>query len=117
MSTFCIYTFLNSGCVIFPITQTCFYSFDWSLNKELIQDTKVWFELWSKSGARPNFVIENRIEDISNDYNYQLELRLIKEVTNKGSINFFKTEVSIIEIVIIMVNAIIVKIKCFEKKK
>ena len=63
------YTFLNSGCLIFPITQTCFYNFDWSLNKEVIQDVKVWFELWSKSGARPNFVVENRIEYIS-DFNW-----------------------------------------------
>ncbi len=60
------FTFLNSGCLIFPITQTCFYNFEWSLNKEVIQDVKVWFELWSKSGARPNFVVENRIEYISN---------------------------------------------------
>ena len=43
--------------------------------------------------------------------------RRIKEVTNKGIINFFKTEVSIIEIKTIIINAKIVKIKCFEKKK
>ena len=63
------FTFLNSGCLIFPIAQTCFYNFDWSLNKELIQETKVWFELWAKSGARPNFVVENRVEYIS-DFNW-----------------------------------------------
>tara|TARA_B100001057_G_scaffold498802_1_gene607152 strand:- start:5179 stop:6807 length:1629 start_codon:yes stop_codon:yes gene_type:complete len=63
------FTFLNSGCLIFPITQTCFYNFDWSLNKEIIQDVKLWFELWSKSGARPNFEVENRIEYIS-DFNW-----------------------------------------------
>tara|TARA_B100000886_G_C20413742_1_gene488309 strand:+ start:547 stop:2175 length:1629 start_codon:yes stop_codon:yes gene_type:complete len=63
------FTFLNSGCLIFPINQTCFYNLEWSLNKEIIQDVKVWFELWSKSGARPNFVVENRIEYIS-DFNW-----------------------------------------------
>ena len=63
------FTFLNSGCLIFPIAQTCFYNLDWSLNKELIQETKVWFELWAKSGARPNFVVENRVEYIS-DFNW-----------------------------------------------
>ena len=63
------FTFLNSGCLIFPIAQTCFYSFDWSLSKEVIQDVRVWFELWSKSGARPNFVVENRVEYIS-DFNW-----------------------------------------------
>ena len=60
---------MNSGCLIFPIAQTCFYNLDWSLNKELIQETKVWFELWAKSGARPNFVVENRVEYIS-DFNW-----------------------------------------------
>ena len=64
-----LFTFLNSGCLIFPITQTCFYNFEWSLNKEIIHEVKVWFELWSKSGARPNFVVENRIEYIS-DFNW-----------------------------------------------
>ncbi len=63
------FTFLNSGCLIFPVSQTCFYNFEWSLSKETIQDVKVWFELWSKSGARPNFVVENRIEYI-NDFNW-----------------------------------------------
>ena len=43
--------------------------------------------------------------------------RRIKEVTNKGIINFFKTEVSIIEIKNIIINDKIVNIKCFEKKK
>ena len=35
---------------------------------------------------------------------------------NKGSINLFNNEVSIIEIITIITNATIVKIKCFEKK-
>ena len=41
----------------------------------------------------------------------------VKEVMNKGSINLFNNEVSIIEIITIITNATIVKIKCFEKKK
>tara|TARA_B100001057_G_scaffold462859_1_gene516240 strand:+ start:2362 stop:3990 length:1629 start_codon:yes stop_codon:yes gene_type:complete len=63
------YTFLNSACLIFPISQTCFYDLSWSLDKSVIEDTKVWFELWAKSGARPNFVIQDRIEYI-NDLNW-----------------------------------------------
>ena len=41
----------------------------------------------------------------------------INDITNNGNIIFFKSEVSIIEIKIIIANAINVKIKCFEKKK
>ena len=60
------FTFLNSGCLIFPLEKTCFYNLDWSLNKSIINDTKVWFELWAKSGARPDFIVEDRLEYISN---------------------------------------------------
>lgn len=59
------YTFINSGCLIFPLTQACFYDLEWSLNKTVIQDVKVWFELWAKAGANPNLVVENRLEYIS----------------------------------------------------
>ena len=60
------YTFLNSGCLIFPIVQTCFENLAWSIDKSAIEDVKLWFELWSKSGARPGFVVENRLEYVSN---------------------------------------------------
>ena len=58
------YTFLNSSCFIFPITFTCLESLSWSLDIDNIKDVNVWFELWSKAGATPNFVVENRIEYI-----------------------------------------------------
>ena len=58
------YTFLNSSCFIFPITATCLEDLPWSLNVNNIKDVNVWFELWSKAGASPNFVVENRIDYI-----------------------------------------------------
>tara|TARA_Y100000591_G_scaffold91531_1_gene77392 strand:- start:55 stop:1683 length:1629 start_codon:yes stop_codon:yes gene_type:complete len=61
-----LFTFLNSGCLIFPLSQTCFSNLSWSLDKAIIDDVKLWFELWSKSGARPNFIVENREEYINN---------------------------------------------------
>ena len=39
------------------------------------------------------------------------------ETRNNGMTNFFKRDVSIIDIKIINVSAIKVKLKCFEKKK
>ena len=60
------YTFINSSCVIFPITFTCFENLSWAINKDHINDVKIWFELWSKAGATPNLVVENRIEYIKN---------------------------------------------------
>ena len=59
------YTFINSSCLAFPLTITCFEDVSWSLNKKLINDTKIWFELWSKGGANPSFVVDDRSEYIS----------------------------------------------------
>ena len=60
-----LYTFINSGCLFFPLTSTCFGSLPWSLDKTLINETKIWFELWSKAGASPNYIVEDRILYIS----------------------------------------------------
>jgi hypothetical protein len=60
------YTFINSGCIVFPATFSCFESLKWSLPIQLIEDVRVWYELWAKGGANPNFVIEKRDEYIVN---------------------------------------------------
>ena len=60
------YTFINSGCLVYPATFLCFENLSWSFNKEYINDVKVWFELWSKAGANPNFVTEDRLQYIDN---------------------------------------------------
>ena len=47
----------NSGCVLYPISFTCFPNLEWSL----FQEAKLmnnWYELWSKGGAGPNFRVE-----------------------------------------------------------
>ncbi len=59
------YTFINSGCLIFPMTITCFENLPWSLNKSYINEVKIWFELWSKAGATPNYVVSEGFEYIS----------------------------------------------------
>ena len=38
----------------------------WSISKQEVSDVRVWYELWSKAGATPNYVVENRIDYISN---------------------------------------------------
>jgi hypothetical protein len=49
----------NSGCLIYPLTFTCYDNFFWSLSKESIYHFSKWYELWSKSGAGPNFRVDN----------------------------------------------------------
>ena len=60
------YTFINSGCIIFPVASTCFQSLSWSINTDQINGVKIWFELWSKGGANPNYVVEDTLNYIKN---------------------------------------------------
>lgn len=60
------YTFINSGCLVFPVPFLCFENFSWSIDKNQVSDVKIWFELWSKAGATPNYIVEDRIHYISN---------------------------------------------------
>jgi hypothetical protein len=51
--------FSNTGCLIYPISFTCFENFEWSIPKESVLNMKSWYELWSKGGANPNFRVQN----------------------------------------------------------
>ena len=54
-----IYNIASSGCILYPIAETCPDAFFWSYGSEKVSSYKVWYELWSKAGATPNYVIEN----------------------------------------------------------
>ncbi len=58
--------FINSGCFLFPAKFTCLENVSWSIPKQEVEDVKIWYELWSKGGATPNFVVDNRQSYISN---------------------------------------------------
>lgn len=59
------YTFINSGCLFFPLTFTCFKNLPWTLDIDVITEISVWFELWSKAGAGPNYIVNDRLSYIS----------------------------------------------------
>ena len=59
------YNFLNSGCIIFPAKSTCFFNLKWSIPADQIENVRIWYELWSKGGATPNNVVENKVDYIS----------------------------------------------------
>ena len=58
------YNIINSGCLIFPLAISCFDGFQWSLSLEKIKGVNIWYELWSKAGASPNYVVEDQINYI-----------------------------------------------------
>ena len=56
--------FLNSGCLIYPLTISCFENFSWSIPLNEIDRMRFHYENWSKAGAGPNFTVENIRENI-----------------------------------------------------
>ncbi len=60
------FNFINSGCLVYPAVFTCFENLYWSFPNETINDVNEWYELWSKAGATPNYIVENQSEYISN---------------------------------------------------
>ena len=56
----------NTGCLFYPMNFTCYSGFEWAINKDEVILMGEWYELWSKSGANPNFRVENTEEYIKN---------------------------------------------------
>ena len=52
---FVLTVFLNTSCLVYPASFTCFSSTEWSIPIEQVQAMKDWYSLWSKAGANPNF--------------------------------------------------------------
>ena len=48
----------NSGCIIYPVSFTCFSNFEWSLFDHA-KSSNDWFEQWAKAGAGPNFRVDD----------------------------------------------------------
>ncbi len=52
--------FSATGCIIFPIANTCLGSYiDWGLNVETVDALNSHYELWAKAGRGPNHMVEN----------------------------------------------------------
>ncbi len=52
-------SFINTGCLVYPISFTCFDNLDWNIPLKIVEQMNNWYELWSKGGAAPNFRAEN----------------------------------------------------------
>ncbi|MDC0533517.1 hypothetical protein OAO09_02010 [Candidatus Pelagibacter sp.] len=51
--------YLNSGCLIYPVQQTCFDGLPWSTGSDEVRKMNEWYQQWAKAGATPNFRVEN----------------------------------------------------------
>ena len=52
------HNFLISGCLIYPISFSCFDSL-WAIKKSEVIELNNWYEQWSKAGAGPNFRVKD----------------------------------------------------------
>ena len=58
VSLFIFHVFLNTGCLVYPASFTCFENLQWSIPINQVEQMKSWYSLWSKAGASPNFRVE-----------------------------------------------------------
>ena len=56
---FLFYNIAYTGCLIYPVSFTCFESFYWSLDISRIEWAASFYELWSKAGATPTYRVDN----------------------------------------------------------
>jgi len=66
VSLFIFHVFLNTGCLVYPASFTCFEDLQWSIPIDQVEQMKSWYSLWSKAGASPNFRVEDSAIYLSN---------------------------------------------------
>ena len=52
--------FFNTGCLIYPLSITCNENLIWSISLKQVNAMNDWYQLWSKGGATPHFIVENK---------------------------------------------------------
>ena len=57
--------FINTGCFVYPLAITCNENLLWSISLAEVNHMNEWYQLWSKGGASPNFIVDNRADYIS----------------------------------------------------
>ena len=65
MLFFTLFTyFINTGCIIYPLSFTCFDNFNWGIAKDQVIQMNNHYELWSKAGRTPTSRVGNPNEYI-----------------------------------------------------
>ena len=60
------HNFLITGCLIYPVSISCFDNNLWAIKINEVKDLNNWYEQWAKGGAGPNFRVEDPILYIKN---------------------------------------------------
>ena len=105
------YNFSATGCFVFPIVNTCMgNNLEWGLSIDTVTYLNSHYELWSKAGRGPNYMVEN-VDNYVKGLNW----------FNFGLNNYFFTKVSdfilVVLFILIIVNFTLSKRKNILKKK
>ena len=101
------FNFASTGCLIYPVSKTCFYHLDWSLSFETVKNLNLHYETWAKGGKGPNFEVNNPT-DYVNSLNW---------ISNWFNVYFFnKFSDFILVIISILFVTFIVFFKDIKKK-
>ncbi len=57
--------FINTGCFVYPLAMTCNENLVWSISLVEVNHMNEWYQLWSKGGASPNYIVDNKGDYIS----------------------------------------------------
>ena len=52
--------FFNTGCLIYPLSMSCNEKLIWSISLEQVHAMNNWYQLWSKGGATPNSIVQDK---------------------------------------------------------
>ena len=98
------YNIAYTGCLVYPVTSTCFENAFWAMDMSRIEMAMNWYELWSKSGANPNYRVDNP------DY-YILGFNWVQNWID----NYFFNKVS--DSILGLITIIIISLIIFKPKK
>ena len=76
--------FMNTGCFVYPLAMTCNENLIWSISLSEVNYMNEWYQLWSKGGATPNYIVDNRADYISsfNWLNNWIDIYFFNKVTD-----------------------------------
>ncbi len=80
-----LFNFSATGCIIFPIANTCFGdNLEWGLSTDIITYLNNHYELWAKAGRGPGYMVENTENYVKglNWFNYWLNKYFFTKVSD-----------------------------------
>ncbi len=60
----------NTGCALYPSSNTCFKNLEWSFSKKQVNKMKIHYEWWSKAGGGPSYQHKLSKEDYVKNFTW-----------------------------------------------